>query len=102
MPAKPITTRILRSILCLLVVFTAELFYRKKLSEESGEQAANMQKITKLKSFFETIAMLGSFEAQVFYLVIAFNTMAKPASLYLWSSMAFMTYFANELQALYS
>ena len=102
MPAKPITTRILRSLLGLLVVFAAELFYRKKLSEESGEQAENMQKITKLKSFFETIAMLGSFEAQVFYLVIAFNTMAKPASLYLWSSMAFMTYLANELQALYS
>ena len=102
MPAKNKTTQILRVILVVLIVFVAELFYRKKLTEESGEQALNMQKITKLKSFFTTVAMLGSFEAQVLYLILAFNAMSKPASLYLWSSMAFITYLANELQALYS
>ena len=61
-----------------------------------------MQKVKKLKSFFTTVEFLGSFEAQIILLIFTFNLMAKPAALYFWSSIAFVNFTANELQALYA
>ena len=61
-----------------------------------------MQQVTKLKSFFEIVARLGQVPITFLFYIGSFNFMPKPAALYFWCAMAFMSYFGNSLKSLYA
>ena len=60
-----------------------------------------MQELTKLKSFFTTVASLGWPPLTALICIVSINLMPKPSALYLWSGMAFVSFLCNLLKSLY-
>ena len=89
-------------IVPLVAVLLTESMYRDDLYKQSLEDIPNMQELTKLKSFFNTVVALGSPPITILFYVVSFNLMPKPAVLYLWSAMAFCHFLGNSLKSLYS
>ncbi len=85
----------------LILVFVAELLYREPLWELSLQDAPEMQKKTKMLSFFRTVSALGKGEVLLGVYAILFNVMSKTAALYFACAIALTNFIMNELKSLY-
>ena len=48
-----------------------------------------------------TVSALGTYPLTILFYVVSINVMSKPAALYLWCAMAFVTFFCNTLKSMY-
>lgn len=61
-----------------------------------------MQEITKLKSFFKTVAAVGSSPLIDAFFILVFNFLPKPAALYFWVSLPIVYFSTQVLKSLYA
>ena len=85
----------------LIVVFLLELIYREPLWELSMKDAPEMQKKTKMLSFFRTVSAVGKGNLLLSIYAILFNVMSKPAALYFACAIALTNFIMNELKSFY-
>lgn len=99
---SPSLGELLRNIvLPLAVVFLIEPLYRDYLYDLSLKLTPELQKQESLKSIMKVISGMGSGQFYGFVLVFIFNTVAKPAALYMICACSFANYALNELKSFY-
>ena len=99
---KSRTLDILKTVIVpLAVVFLTEALYKQPLYDESLKLAPELQKYEEWKPFMKTVSGLGTGRAYACFLVVTFNSIPKPASLFFWCGIAFANFTMNQLKSFY-